>query len=248
MIKFFKKILNRCLFYDRWTCNACKKEIFNGYFCSECLKEIEYIAENKCLHCGRITPYKVAFCDSCIEKNISFDRAFSVFNYKPPVSSLIQNLKYQGDKYIANYFASEMSSLYKREKIKVDGILFVPMHQDRLEERKFNHAKVIAEELSNLIGVEILDCITKVKETERQVKLSLKERLENLSSSFKVDKKQVEGKDLLLIDDVLTTGATAETISKLLKKKGAKSVTVLTVASVSKFKNHKNSTQNEQNL
>ena len=248
MIKFLRKILSRGLFYDRWTCNACKREIFEGYFCSDCLKNIEYITKNKCFHCGRITPYAVNYCDSCIEKNLSFDRAISVFNYKKPISYLIQNLKYKGDKYLANYFASEMYSLYKRENILVDGVLFVPMHQERLEERKFNHAKLLAEKFCELSGLEIIDCAYKVKETLHQVNLSLKERLDNLSKSFKVDKKLVKDRKLLVIDDVLTTGATAETLSKALKKGGAKSVTVLTIASVSKHKNYNDLTKNAENL
>ena len=84
-----------------------------------------------------------------------------------------------------------------------------------------------------LSGKEVKGIITKVKETERQANLTLKERLKNLSSSFKVDKKMANGKKILLIDDVLTTGATTESISKLLKSANAEKITVLTVASVS---------------
>ena len=131
MIKFLRKILKKGLFDDGWTCNVCKKEIFSGYFCSECYQKLEYVSENKCLHCGRVTPYTVAYCDSCIEKNISFDKAVSVFNYKPPLSHLIQNLKYQGDKYLATYFASKMKALYDRENLCTDAVVFVPMHQER---------------------------------------------------------------------------------------------------------------------
>ncbi len=248
MIKFLQKILNRTLFYDRWTCNACGKEIFEGYFCSDCQQKIKYIKEDKCLHCGRLTPYTVAYCDSCIEKNLSFDRALSVFNYQSPISNLIQNFKYRGDKYLSNYLVDEMYSLYKRENVCCECVTFVPMHQERMDERRFNHSKVLAEKFFKTSGIKLIDCLEKIKETPRQVKLSLKDRLENLTNSFKVNKDQVKDKKLLLIDDVLTTGATAEIISRLLKKAGAKSVTVMTVASVSKFENYKNSTQNAENM
>ena len=77
----------------------------------------------------------------------------------------------------------------------------------------------------------------KVKETERQATLSFKDRLKNLSSSFRVIKSEVDAKRVLVIDDVLTTGATADTIAKTLKKAGAKEVIILTVASVSRLKN-----------
>ena len=107
------------------------------------------------------------------------------------------------------------------------------MSEERLKERKYNQSELLANEFCLLSGKETISVITKVKETERQANLTLKERLKNLSSSFKVEKNAVSGKKILLIDDVLTTGATAEAISKQLKSANADKITVLTVASVS---------------
>ena len=234
MIKFIKKVLNRALFYDRWTCNVCNKEIFKGYFCSDCQSKITFITKNKCLHCGRATPYPVNYCNSCTERNINFDKALSVFDYKKPVSLLIQNFKYQNRKYLGDYFSKELYTLYKNENLSCDLVAFVPMHPDRLKERGYNQAEFLAQRFSALSNVKVVNCVKKVKETERQATLSLSERLKNLSTSFKVDKALVKDKSILLIDDVLTTGATADILSKLLKKAGATKVIVLTVASVSK--------------
>lgn len=236
MSNFLKKLLDRALFYDRWTCNACGDEIFSGYFCSRCQEKVKYIGENSCLHCGRVTPYPINYCDSCIEKNVFFDRALSVFDYQPPISDLIQKFKYGNKKYLAKFFVEELYSLCKAKNLDFDIITFVPMHEERERERGFNQAKILANELALKLGVNAYDCVKKVKLTERQATLSLSERLKNLSSSFKVEKELVKDKSVLLVDDVLTTGATAETISKLLKKAGAKKVTVLTIASVSRYK------------
>ena len=238
MINFIKKFLKRTLFYDRWTCNVCGKEIFEGYFCNDCQNGISKISENKCLHCGRATSYPVKYCDSCVEKNINFDRALSVFDYKPPISFLIQNFKYQNKKFHAKYFAEELYSLFKKEGLSADVFTFVPMHEDRLEERGYNHAELLAREFSALSKIELKPLVVKIKETERQATLSLKERLKNLSSSFKVSKPEIIDKKILLIDDVLTTGSTADVISKALKNAGAKEVTVLTIASVSRLENN----------
>ena len=237
MINFIKKVLQKTLFYDRWTCNGCGKEIFENYFCEDCLNKITQISENKCAHCGRLTVYPVKFCDSCKEVNINFDRALSVFDYKEPISYLIQNFKYKNHKYHAKYFAEMLYSLYEKEGLEVDVVTFVPMHEDRLEERKYNHAELLASEFSSLCKIEMKKLIEKVKETERQATLSFKDRLKNLSSSFRVIKSEVDAKRVLVIDDVLTTGATADTIAKTLKKAGAKEVIILTVASVSRLKN-----------
>ncbi len=235
MISFIKKALRKTLFNDRWTCNACGKEIFDDYFCEECLNKITQIDKNKCEHCGRLTAYPVKFCDSCIEVNINFDRALSVFNYEEPISFLIQNFKYKNHKYHAKYFAEKLYSLYEKEGLSADVVTFVPMHEDRMEERKYNHAEILAREFSLLSKIQVKPIIKKVKETERQATLSFKDRLKNLTSSFKADRCEVDGKRVIVIDDVLTTGATADVISKTLKKAGAKGVTILTVASVSRL-------------
>ena len=92
---------------------------------------------------------------------------------------------------------------------------------------------LIANALSKHIGVPVVQLVTKEKETKRQAKLNRVERLKNLKGCFKASsKKEIEGKTILLIDDVLTTGATSESVAEVLKNKGAKAVYLLTVASV----------------
>ena len=233
-LKTFISGIKRALFNSGWTCNACGREIFSGYFCEDCLKKIEKIGENKCEHCGRITPYKTGYCDSCVDKNINFDIARSVYCYSQPLSYLIQNFKYDNFKYHAEFFAKEMFDLYNREGFNCDFVTFVPMSEKRLSKRGYNHAKLLAEEFSNLSNLEVIECLEKTRETENQANLSYQERVKNLQGSFKADKRLVKDKSVLLIDDVLTTGSTTDVVSRVLKKAGARKVSVLTVASVSK--------------
>ncbi len=239
MMNFDKvsNLITRLFFNDRWTCNACGKEIFEGYFCKDCQAKIVEIKENKCNHCGRLTLSNVEFCDSCIEKNLSFDIARSVFLYKEPISYLVQNFKYNNLKYLGDYFAEKMVEVYKAENLTCDFITFIPMSEKRLKKREYNQAEILAKKIGKLLNLEVKDIISKVKETENQANLSFKERTKNLEGSFKVKKKDVQNLKILLIDDVLTTGSTVETISKELKKKGAYKVSVLTLLSVSKIKN-----------
>jgi competence protein ComFC len=99
--------------------------------------------------------------------------------------------------------------------------------------REYNHAKLLAEKLSVIINVPVANVIVKLKETERQARLGKKDRLKNLIGVFKItNKKLIKDKTILIVDDVTTTGATAEVISAKLKKAGAKRVMLLTVASV----------------
>ena len=107
------------------------------------------------------------------------------------------------------------------------------MTEERLNERGYNQAGLLAKELGEILNLPVLDnAIRKTRETSRQANLNKDERRHNLSKTFTAYKKEVNGKHLLLVDDVLTTGATADIIAEYLKKKGAKTVTVLTIASV----------------
>ncbi len=236
-IKDFTNLIKRSLFNSSWTCNACGKEIFDGYFCDDCLSEIVKIGDNKCLRCGRQTPYPVPTCDSCMEKSLSVEIIRSVFSYGSPMSFVIQNFKYNNSKFHTDYFSKEMFEVYKRENLSCDIITFVPMSDKKLKKREYNQAELLANSLSKLIGVEVVDCVSKIKETENQANLTFKERVSNLKGAFRVDKKLVKGKSVLLVDDVLTTGSTVGVIGEALKRSGAIKVSVLTIASVSKFKN-----------
>ena len=98
--------------------------------------------------------------------------------------------------------------------------------------RGYNQSKILAEKLSQIVNVPVLDCLEKKKETARQATLNRAERLKNLTDAFSVtDKKAVKDKTIVIVDDVSTTGATAQAIAKKLKKVGAKSVNLITVAS-----------------
>ena len=107
----------------------------------------------------------------------------------------------------------------------------------RAEKRRgYNQSKLLAQKLSELIGVDVLDCLIKTKETERQATLTGEQRRKNLVDAFKViDKKSVKDKSILIVDDVTTTGATAQIIAQKLKNAGAIKVYLITVASVPPF-------------
>ena len=235
--KFLQKIkavLKAHLFNPRWRCNWCNKEIFNEeYFCEECLEKLPLIDKNYCQHCGRELKSNGEFCTSCKEYMISVDKARSVYSYKPPIDKMIKDLKYFGKKYLVEILSKDLANVYFKNYFNADFIVYIPMLEKAEKERGFNQSKLIAEALSEKIKVPIKEVIKKVKPTVRQSKLSRKERLKNLKGTFRLyNKKLIKDKAILIVDDVLTTGATSEVIGELLKKYGAKAVYLLTVASV----------------
>lgn len=231
---FIKKFFSDNLFNPKWTCLVCGKEIFNdGYFCEDCLKELPFNDKCICDHCGRATLVPEEYCLTCKEKLLSLDKARSVFLYKGVIKRLIKKMKKQENGYLAEIFAERLAHIYFKNLFYADIVLYVPMTKKRERKNGYNHGKNLAEEFAKRTNLSVGDLLVKVKETKKQALLSAKERRENLKSSFKLtDNKSVKDKSVILIDDVTTTGSTAETIAELLKKKGAKQVILLTVASV----------------
>ncbi len=229
-----KQFLDRFFFYDKWTCNGCGKEIFTDeYFCSDCLEKLPLIKGAICDHCGRKTIQNENYCLSCKERLVAVDKARSSFCYENPINLLIQKFKYSGKKYLVDLFTHYLFITATENLMTADFIVYVPMTEKSLKKRGFNHGKLLADKLSEKTDIPVIDVIEKVKETPRQAKLSRDERLQNLKGCFRIkDKKIIKGKSVLIVDDVLTTGATSETIANILKKANAKTVSLLTVASV----------------
>lgn len=233
----YKKILREWFFNLKWRCNACDEENFNGdYFCDNCKKTLPIIKENKCYHCGRLTAYSMEYCDSCIDKNIYYDKARSLFSYEEPISYLVQNFKYNGNLYLADIFCDYFLEIFFSNFADTDIITFVPTTKKSLTKRGYNQSEILADRLSKKINLPVVSTAIKTKETNRQVTLNYHERKENLIGVFKFDKVDIKGKNILLIDDVLTTGSTADILAKIYKKNKANKVYVLTIASVSRVK------------
>ncbi|BCB95093.1 hypothetical protein JZK55_00150 [Dissulfurispira thermophila] len=113
---------------------------------------------------------------------------------------------------------------------KADGIIPVPLHPNRLYKREFNQTASISRHLSKNLKIPLMiDVLKKIKETPPQTDVSGKERFKNIRNAFKVCR-EINGMNLLLIDDVITTGATIRECSKVLIKAGAKSVVVIALA------------------
>lgn len=226
--------IRRYFFNPEWRCAACGKEIFGGgHFCAECLAKLPFISGYICGHCGRPVPAPAEYCEACKNRITELDCGRSVFRYEYPVSGLILRFKYGGQKYLGDMFAEYISSTYFKNYFAADFICYVPMTKKSEKKRGYNHGRLLAEKVSLSVGVPVEHCLVKVKETKRQAKLSRKERVSNLSGAFRVaDKKAVNGKTALIVDDVTTTGATAQELCTVLKKAGARRVLLLTAAEV----------------
>ena len=200
-------------------------------FCGELLKGK---GENEtCLPCRKNLPYCMALNIKGIEGD-NFIRAVSAFIYKDYVADSIYRFKSRGCRQYAKTYASylKLSIEHYYKDITFDFIVSVPMTKRKLAERGYNQAQLIAQRLSSDIGIPYLtNALIKSKETTKQQNLSRDERKYNLAGVFEVAKSnEINGKTILLIDDVFTTGATIEECSYALLANGAESVYAATVA------------------
>ena len=232
--ELFAKFIDKYFYNPKWRCVVCEKEIFddNKYVCDECDKELPYNIGAICDHCGRKVISFENYCSTCKGILVSLDKCRSVYNYEKPISTLIQRAKYNGAKYLLEFFAKDLANLYLQQYFNADCLTFVPMTEKAEKARGYNQSKVLCELVSKKTGVPVLDCVKKVTDTKRQATLSRKERLKNLEHAFRIfNKKQVKDKNIVIVDDVTTTGSTAEVIADRLKKAGAKRVFLISVAS-----------------
>lgn len=227
----FLKYIQDALFPRDFTCEICGAETFGSHLCPQCQKEVTFNDGETCPVCGRKT--KVSeICIECKHTPPLYKKAVSAFVYENGGAALIAKFK-NGSSYLKDYFAG---LVVKKLNLlpPFDSIVYVPMTDKAVARREYNQAQLLAQSISELTGKPVIEnAVIKTKDTPEQKTLSQKERAENLRHCFKVEKKdEIRGKNLLLVDDVLTTGATADAICKRLYKAGALNVYFASVASV----------------
>lgn len=224
----------KSIFADKYNCIVCQKELYNlnQYgLCDECRTMLTK-HENICNKCGRRQDNEADYCITCQNHKRYFDFARSSVVYEKGGRALVYGLKFSGKKYLAGYMSKMMVDTYLNNGYNCDVIIAVPLSKERFKKRGFNQSLCLAKEISYLLKLPIDNTsLIKVKDTPEQAMKSGKERELNVLDAYKVvDKKAIQDKRVLLIDDVLTTGATTSEVSKALYKAKAKSVQVLTFA------------------
>ena len=229
-----KKLLN-LLYPQDIKCIICDCELNTGSHYSICEKCFHSLPRNNgktCLKCGEPIKSMAKYCLHCKKSTPNFTKSFAPLIYKPPITNLIKDFKYNNKKYLAKTLGSFLVESYIINNLNCDIILPVPLYLLREKQRGYNQAYLLAMEFNKQLNLPVnKDILVRTKNTLTQTFLSKQERMKNVKNAFKVTNAQlVKNKVVLLIDDVYTTGSTLNECSECLLLAGAKKVYCLTLA------------------
>ncbi len=190
-------------------------------------------ANNSCQLCGGHQNNVTQICDQCLKHPPKWDQALSVYEFKDKARELILRFKYSKHLYLTEFLSQELQKHYKEQlSDSPDIITFVPMHPLKKLFRGYNQAEILAEELAKSFPESAFKKLLKRKKYGKaQASKIRSERLRSSKNLFSINRGEIlKGKSILLIDDILTTGATLNACAFELKKAQAERVTVLTLA------------------
>jgi ComF family protein len=208
-----------------------------GALCATCWEGVTFLGAPLCACCGHpfeLDPGPEALCGACVSKRPKYDRARSVFRYDEASKALVLRFKHADRLGGAATYARWMARAGAELLEGADLIVPVPLHRWRLLKRRYNQAALLSNALGRLTGVATLpDALVRIRHTPTQGRQGRISRRRNVRGAFRLsDPFVVEGLRVVLVDDVLTTGATISECVRMLRAGGALSVDVLTLARV----------------
>lgn len=202
--------------------------------CNPCELDLPWLA-GQCRHCAVPMPQFELACGSCLKRPPAFRRVLVPWRYDFPVDTLITRFKHQSQwplgRLLAGMLGEHLAHAFADGLTPPDALLPVPLAGRRLRQRGFNQAAMIATWLGERLHLPVLDCLQRTRDTPAQQGLDAAARKRNLRRAFALrNPLPLEGRHLALIDDVLTTGATADALARLLLSAGAAAVDVYCLA------------------
>lgn len=210
--------------------------------CRHCLATLKVLPRNNCPRCGCVTAKNV--CVNCqINPPQYVNRTMALLFYNDEIGNVIKRFKYNGDLYVGRFLSLCLLAglaIFMQNDINYNMVLPVPLHPKKLKRRKFNQTERLLghwheydyQSLPGMLNARHQKhCLTRLKETRSQAGLNSAERARNMANAFAVDPAyDLNGLNILLADDIVTTGATIENCAKALKARGAARVDVIAIA------------------
>lgn len=198
------------------------------FVCEICFSKIKILSGIYCGNCRSRLPDGTKHC----HKDFPFVLCGATDYSDPTIRKMVRGIKFHGLKDLSKPFSELLISYLEREKIKADIIVPIPLGPKRKRERGYNQSELIAQIVSERTGIVLLDALKRLRETKPQSELTgINERISNVLDSFMLKEDiNVKGKDIILLDDVFTSGSTMLQASKALKGGGARRIYALAVS------------------
>jgi ComF family protein len=209
------------------TCLLCGGNAEESVLCAGCIGDLPELPDHTCPHCSEPTTHGER-CGACLKDPPHFARTFALYRYDFPADRLVHALKYGHQLALAAWFGQRLGERIAGHAF--DAIIPLPLHPNRLRERGFNQSGEIARQLQIPTKIPVdRSSLLRTRETPPQAELPLKARHKNVRGAFEC-RTDFTGRRILLVDDVMTTGATANECARVLRLHGAAEVSVAVVA------------------
>lgn len=212
------------------TCPICGKVLEYGgdLICSKCRQKLPYIVGSRCMKCGKgVENAEIEYCYDCTRRKHIYDKGTGLFSYSDEIRKSIYNFKYNNKREYAKFYGAEIARCLGNEirSWNADMIVPVPLHSSKLIKRGYNQAHILANEIGKNLGIPVKkDVLERTVNTKPQKELNDEDRKKNVERAFKIHKNIVKLKNIIIVDDIYTTGSTIDGCASVLKMNGADKV------------------------
>ncbi len=241
-MKAIKAFLQNTLFIKNGTCPICDKVLFSHdhYCCPTCFRALPLNHHNTCRSCGRgLSDQNKKTCSRCLEENYPFAGGYAHYHYDQGAKRLVAALKFKNRPNLGIYLGGRLDFRTCPWISEIDLIMPIPIHPKRLKDRGYNQSLYISQGILEGLqargqeGPGLSRALVRRHNSPHQVGLSRDERATNIIGAFDLlDPRMIEGKKILLVDDVLTTGATLGEAANSLIEGGAGAVYLAVLAAL----------------
>lgn len=218
-------------------CNVYDESINEKYICWECEKKLKKILPPVCLKCSKPIDYNSSdcLCPECSVYDKSFEMVKSLFSYEGIIKDGIYSFKYYNKPYFYKFFGNCLLNYMNEINYNnFDYITSVPLHKSKMRTRGYNQSELLAKYLAKKLYIPYIDALKRTKKTPKQSEQSKEDRRKNLKGAFTIKTPlkfgNIKNSNVLLVDDVYTTGSTADECSKALIEFGVSKIYVITIA------------------
>ena len=202
--------------------------------CDTCKKSLVCITDTYCMKCGKpLEEEQEEYCADCKKRTHYFEQGRALYSYQGQLRTSLYRLKYANRREYAVVYGREMAKYLGRwiRRVRISRIVPVPLHPSRQRKRGYNQAALLAREIGRQLDIQVdQKLLHRVKKTEAQKSLTGQERRKNLSQAFQVRGEIFPGERILLVDDIYTTGATADAAARCMRQSGRCLVFVVSAA------------------